>query len=75
MGTNKENREAQIAVLNEKFKARVSSSWNVDLCAFLMLIIMKTGYTNVIMLFLTPTGQEAGRSEEQIESMKDKTFL
>lgn len=31
--------------------------------------------TNVIMLFLTLTGQEAGRSKEEIESMKDKTFL
>lgn len=58
-----------------------SHQWEVQgeskfiLCAFLMLIIIKTGYTNVIILFLTLTGQEAGRSEEQIESMKDKTSV
>lgn len=64
MEAYKENRVAQRNVLNEKFKARVSSSCCSNTCA---------SHTNKssdnTLCFLLPTGQEAGRNKEETNSV------
>lgn len=66
MEAYKENRGAQMAALNEKFKARVSPFCRSNVC------LHRSRSLNNIFCFLLPTGQEAGRSEEETISVKDK---
>lgn len=65
MEAYKENRGAQMAALNEKFKARVSPCRS-NVCLY------RSQSWNDTSCFLLPTGQEAGRSEEETISVKDK---
>lgn len=63
MEAYKENRVAQRAVLDEKFKARVSS------CCRSNLLVSHRNWSCNMLRFLLPTGQKAGRSKEEKNSV------